>query len=113
MECFVHRKCFNYATPRKRDHEIEFNYGKTLNLKDVFYVPEVRKNLIFVQLLNKNGFKSVFEGDKFILSKGSVFIGKGYLCKNMFKCNVENINNNNNMISAYIVESCDLWHMRL
>jgi hypothetical protein len=92
--------------------EIEFTSGKTLTLKDVFYVPEVRKNLISVPLLNKNGFKSVFEGDKFILSKGGVFVGKGYLCENMFKCNVANINNNN-MISAYIVESCDLWHMRL
>ena len=92
--------------------EIEFTSGKTLTLKDVFYVPEVRKNLISVPLLNKNGFKSVFEGDKFILSKGGVFVGKGYLCENMFKCNVANINNND-MISAYIVESYDLWHMRL
>jgi hypothetical protein len=93
--------------------EIEFTSGKKLTLKDVFYVPEVRKNLISVPLLNKYGFKSVFEGDKFILSKGGMFVGKGYLCDNMFKCNVVNNNNNNAMVSAYIVESCDLWHMRL
>jgi hypothetical protein len=69
--------------------------------------------LISVPLLNKYGFKSVFEGNKFILSKGGMFVGKGYLCDNMFKCNVVNNNNNNAMVSAYIVESCDLWHMRL
>ena len=31
----------------------------------------------------------------------------------MFKYNVANIKNNNNNNSAYIVESCDLWRMRL
>lgn len=91
--------------------EIEFTSGKTLTLKDVIYVPEVRKSLIYVSLLNKYGFKSVFEGDKFILFKGSIFVGKGYLCENMFMCNV--FNNNNNVISVYIVETCDLWHMQL
>jgi len=96
----------------KETIETEFPSRKTLTLKDVFYVPEVRKNLIFVPLLNKNGFKSVFEGDKFILSKGGVFVGKGYLCENMLKCNIANINSND-MISAYIVESCDLCHMQL
>jgi len=55
---------------------------------------------------------SVFEGDKFIFSKWSMFVGNGYLCENMFKCNFVN-NNKNDMISAYIIESCDLWHMRL
>lgn len=91
--------------------EIEFTSGKILTPKYV-YVPNVMKSLIFVPLLNKFGFKCVFEGDKFILSKGGMFVGKGYLCENMFKCNVIS-NYNNNMISAYIVESCDLWHMRL
>ena len=92
--------------------EIEFTSGKVLTLKDVFYVPEVRKNLISVPLLNKFGFKSVFEGDKFILSKGGMFVGKGYFSDNMFKLNVANINNNINN-SAYIVDSSDLWHNRL
>ena len=68
--------------------------------------------MISESLLNKYGFKSVFEGDKFILCKGGMFVGKSYLCEYMFKCTVVN-NNNNDMFSAYIVESCDLWHMRL
>ncbi|KAL1299925.1 hypothetical protein AAHE18_18G143200 [Arachis hypogaea] len=59
--------------------ELEFTSGRVLTLTDVYYVPEVRKNLVSVPLLNKYGFKSVFEGDKFILSKGGVFVGKGYL----------------------------------
>ncbi|XP_073220042.1 uncharacterized protein [Cicer arietinum] len=63
--------------------EIEFTSGKILTLKDVFYVPDVRKNLIFVPLLNKFGFKCVFEGVKCILSKGGIFAGKGYLRENI------------------------------
>jgi len=39
--------------------EIEFTSEKILTLKDVFYVPEVRKNLIYVPLLNEYGFKSI------------------------------------------------------
>ena len=56
-----------------------FTSGKTLTLNDVFYVPEVRKNLVSGFLLNKFGFKQVYEADKYILSKGSVFVEKGYL----------------------------------
>ena len=50
--------------------KIEFTSRKVLTLKDVYYVPDVRKNLISVPLLNKFGFKFTFEGDKFILSRG-------------------------------------------
>ena len=46
----------------------------------------------------------------FILSKGEMFVGKGYLCENMFELNVIN---NNKCIFAYIVDSCDLWRIRL
>jgi len=35
--------------------EIEFTYGKTLTIKDVFYVPEVRKNWFLYHYLIKMG----------------------------------------------------------
>ena len=57
--------------------ELQFTSGKVLTLNDVYYVPEVRKNLVSGSLLNKFGFKLVFEADKFILSKGGIFVGKG------------------------------------
>lgn len=84
---------------------------KILTLPNVYYVDDVRKNLVFVPLLNKyDQSKSVLEGDKFILSKGWVIIGKEYLCESIFKLNVIN---NNKSTFAYIVESCDLWHIGL
>ncbi|PHT40087.1 hypothetical protein CQW23_18941 [Capsicum baccatum] len=39
---------------------LKMTYGKVLTLKNVLYVPEVRKNLISVSLLNKNVLKCVF-----------------------------------------------------
>ena len=93
--------------------ELKFTSGKIVTLTNVFYVPEVRKNLVSGSLLNKFGFKLVFEADKFILSKGGMFVGKGYACEGMFKMNVIVISNKN-VVSAYIVESSSfLWHHRL
>ncbi|GKA86569.1 pol polyprotein [Tanacetum coccineum] len=51
---------------------------KELKLTNVLYVPEIRKNLVSGWLLNKFGFRLVFESDKFVLSKNQMFVGKGY-----------------------------------
>ena len=63
--------------------DLEFTFGKIVSLTNVFHVPEVRKNLVSGSFLNKHGFKLVFESDKFILSKGGIFVGKGYLYQGM------------------------------
>ena len=96
--------------------ELKFTSGKALTLTNVYYVPEIRKNLVSGSLLNKYGFKLVFEADNFVLSKGGMFIGKGYLSNGMFKLNVimdDGININNKSISVYMVEPEFLWHYRL
>ena len=51
--------------------ELEFTSRKVVTLIYVYNVLEIRKNLLSV----KYGFNSVFEGDKFILSKGGMFVG--------------------------------------
>ena len=96
--------------------ELVFNSEKSLTLNDVFFVSEVRKNLISGFLLNKFGFKQVYEADKFILSKGSVFVGKGYAASDMFKLNVNNVSSGNaiNVSTYMLVHSISsLWHNRL
>ena len=93
----------------KGNVQLEFTSGKILTLTDVYHVPEVRKNLVSGSLLNKFGFKLVFESNKFILSKGGTFVGKGYMYEGMFKLNI----NNMNVSSAYMVDSLSLWHNRL
>jgi len=88
--------------------ELKLTSGKTLTLIDALHVPDMCKNLVFGDLLNKRGFKLVYESDKFVLSKNGQFIGKGYSCNDMIKINVIN-----DISSAYMVECISLWHSRL
>lgn len=67
---------------------LEFTSSKTLSLRDVYHVPEVRKNLVSGSILDRHGFKLVFESRRFVLSKGGVFVGKGYMCEGIFKMNI-------------------------
>ena len=87
-----------------------FTYGREVTLKDVFDVLDIRKHLVSSFLLNKAGFKQVFETNQYVLSKKGMFIGKGYSCDDMFKRNVEM---NENSSSTYIVSCMNVWHGRL
>ena len=49
---------------------LEFTSEKFLTLNDVYYVPEIRKNLISSSILNRFGFKMAFEANKFVLRVG-------------------------------------------
>ncbi|GKB92887.1 retrovirus-related pol polyprotein from transposon TNT 1-94, partial [Tanacetum coccineum] len=88
---------------------------KELKLTNVLYVPEIRKNLVSGWLLNKFGFRLVFESDKFVLSKNQMYVGKGYAVNGMFKLNVMVVKNDINKMnsSAYLIESSNVWHGRL
>ena len=37
---------------------------------NVLYIPDMKKNLVFVGLFSKKGFKVVIEFDKFVFMKG-------------------------------------------
>ena len=60
---------------------------KELTLNDVLHVPDIRKNLISGSILSKKEFRIVFESDKFVLTKGGMYVRKGYLV-GLFKANV-------------------------
>nr|GEW91112.1 hypothetical protein [Tanacetum cinerariifolium] len=57
---------------------LEFSSGKAVTLFNVLYVPKLRKNLVSGPVLNKCGYKQVYESNKYILSKCGVFVGFGY-----------------------------------
>ena len=61
---------------------------KEFTLNNVLHVPDIRKNLVYGLLLNKNGFRLIFESDKFVLTKSGMYVGKGYLSEGLFKMNV-------------------------
>ncbi|CAM8968501.1 unnamed protein product [Rhodiola kirilowii] len=102
--------------------ELEFSSGKTVVLCNVLFVPNIRKNIVSGTVLNKQGYRQVYEADKYVLSKGGIFVGKGYLCNGMFKLSL-----NENICSIYMnyeheiptrstsshVDISTLWHARL
>ncbi|GJU90938.1 retrovirus-related pol polyprotein from transposon TNT 1-94 [Tanacetum coccineum] len=97
------------------DVVLKMTSEKELKLTNVLYVPEIRKNLVSGWLLNKFGFRLVFESDKFVLSKNQMYVGKGYAVNAMFKLNVMVVKNDINKMnsSAYLIESSNVWHGRL
>ena len=97
---------------------LKMTSGKELTLNNVLHVPEIRKNLIAGFLMLKNGFKLVFEFDKFVITKVGMYVGRGYMTDGMFKLNTMTIVPKNSMnekgeSSIYIVDSSILWHGRL
>ena len=94
--------------------ELLFTSGRKITLANVLHVPDMNRNLVSGDLLGKPGIKSVDESGKLILSQNGAFIGKGYSSDRMVKlCIVDNGINNNNVSSAYMLDSVSLWHGRL
>ena len=95
---------------------LKMTSGKEFTLNNVLHVPNIWKNLVSSSLLSKNGFRLVFESDKFVLTKSGMYVGKGYMSDGLFKLNVMTVVpklaiNKNNTSFAYILES-NLWDGR-
>jgi hypothetical protein len=59
----------------------------------VQHVPSINKNLVSGSLLSSDGFKVVLESNKFFMSNYGQFIGKGYVCRGLFRFSVSNLCN--------------------
>ena len=90
---------------------------KELVLIYVLHVPDICKNLISSSMLSENGFKLVFESNKFVFMKNEMYVGKRYMTNGLFNMNEMTIkrdfNNNKASTSVYLIESFTLWHDRL
>jgi hypothetical protein len=75
--------------------DLKLTSRKTLSLKNVQHVPGINRNLISGSLLCCDGFKLVFESNKFITLNFGMFIGKGYDSGGLFCLSV--IDDCNNM----------------
>ena len=93
---------------------LKLTSGKILSLTDVLHVSEICWNLIYVSLLGNARVKVCFESDKIVMTRNRQFVGKGYCSQGLFMLNVlEIMNENTSAFSAYMTDSCDLWHGRL
>ena len=70
---------------------LKLTSGKKILLSNVLHVPEISKNLISGPILSNKGFKVVIESNTFVITKGGVYVGKGYLHEGLFK--VRTVNN--------------------
>ena len=59
-----------------------------LELHEVAYIPSIRRNLIFVSILDGTGYSFLFGNGKATLYRDSVLIGNGILCGNLYKLNL-------------------------
>ncbi|GKA08080.1 zinc finger, CCHC-type containing protein [Tanacetum coccineum] len=94
---------------------MEFGLGKSITLFNVLYVQKLHKNLIFGPVLNKCGYKQVYESDKYILLKTGVFVGFGYYNNGMFMLNLNKVPDDSGSVymSSSTVVNSSLWHARL
>ncbi|GJX11747.1 zinc finger, CCHC-type containing protein [Tanacetum coccineum] len=93
---------------------LEFSSGKTITLFNVLYVPKLHKNLVCGPMLNKCGYKQVYESDKYILSKSGVFVGFDYYNSGMFMLNLNKVpDDSDSVYMSSIVVNSSLWHARL
>nr|GEX40136.1 retrotransposon protein, putative, Ty1-copia subclass [Tanacetum cinerariifolium] len=94
---------------------LEFSSEKTITLFNVLYVPKLHMNFVSSPMLNKCGYKQVYESDKYILSKSGVFIGFGYYNNDMFMLNLNKVPDDSDSVymSSSTVVNSSLWHARL
>jgi hypothetical protein len=98
-----------------RKSRSEVNFWKD-SLKNVEHVPGISRHLINGSLLCRDGFKLVFEANKFIVSKFGLFVGKGYDSGDLFHLSViGDCNNVANSVSYsdLNVGEATIWHSRL
>jgi hypothetical protein len=74
--------------------------------------PSINKNLVIGSQLCRDGFKVVFESNKFVVSKCGQFIGKGYVCGGLFHVSVSDFCNKtmNNICDGINESDASIWH---
>jgi hypothetical protein len=89
---------------------IKFTLGKTVLLKQVQYVPSIKKNLVSGSLLCRDGFKIMLDLNKWILSKYETFAGKGYVSRGLFRLSLLDDACNKVVNNVLILDNSNIWH---
>jgi hypothetical protein len=78
----------------------------------VQHVSTIKKNLVSGSLLCRDGFKLVFESNKYVLSKYENFDGKGYESGGLFRLSLSK-DCNNAVNNAMNIDESNVLHSRL
>jgi hypothetical protein len=86
-----------------------------VQLKNMQHVPSINKNLVSGSLLYRDGFNVVLESNKFVVSMCGQFIGKAYVCGDLFCFSVSDFYNKsvNNICDGINESDASVWHSHL
>jgi hypothetical protein len=87
--------------------------GTVKILTDVRHVPELRKNLISLGVLDTGGYKSIVQGGVMKVYKGILLVMKAKKVGNMFLLEGRTESDHATTISENDSDSVRLWHQRL
>ncbi|OMO51796.1 Reverse transcriptase, RNA-dependent DNA polymerase [Corchorus capsularis] len=93
------------------DIVVQTSTGCTLTLKNVRQIPDLRMNLLSINVLDKEGYESRQKDGQWKLFYGSLLVAKGSLCCTMYKTWLKHCGNNVNAVEDDA--SPNLWHNRL
>jgi hypothetical protein len=103
--CSLYGEFFHCCCNDKGSVNLKFTYRKVRFLTVVYFVPEIRKNLVLeVFIINLDLSLSLSQIN--LWAKGCAFVGKSHLFEGMFKLNHTNKVNN----STYLDDSISLLH---
>ena len=83
----------------------------TLTLKDVQHILDLYLNLIYVHMLDKDGYNHFISNDNWKLTKGSLVVASGKLYSSLYKTHVKMCGGQLNAIEDDV--SPNLWHKQL
>jgi hypothetical protein len=74
------------------------------------HIPTIKKNIVSGSLLCRDGFKLVFESNKYVLLKYVNFVGKGYDYGGLFRLSLSDKCNNfvKHVMNTY--DESSVWH---
>ena len=94
--------------------------GYVLQLRNVFYVPNFRRNLISISVLNHDGYVFLFQNASVQLSLNSKVVGSSILNNGLFQLLLSPTSHQSFAVESSVSKrslcaenSCLLWHKRL
>jgi hypothetical protein len=93
--------------------QIKMFDGTVKILTDVIHVPELRKSLISLGVLDTGGYKSIVQGGVMKVYKGILLVMKAKKVGNMFMLEGRTESDHATIVSENDNDSVRLWHQRL
>ena len=97
--------------------DLHLSSGLCLNLKDVYYVPSIFRNIISVSCLDAEGFCFVINNSRMVIKKNDLFYANAFISNGLYLLDLGEdkhvLNINNKRLKMSHTNEILLWHYRL